>query len=143
MTSGLADWRPGIVASVEGDRARVRLDRPSACRQCAQGAGCGIGPLTTLFGARQADAGLQVPARGLRVGDRVCVGVSPQALLRAVAIAYLLPLLALFGGAAAAAASIDGGGDLPAVCGAAAGLVAGRILARRMPFRGGLRLRAE
>ena len=62
-------------------------------------------------------------------GDQVIIGLGEDAVMRAAAAVYLVPLLlALAGGVAAA--MLAGGGDLAAVAGAAAGLVLGLGWAR-------------
>mgnify|MGYP001810742082 CR=1 FL=1 len=76
----------------------------------------------------------------LRVGDRVVVGVDDGALLRASAVAYAIPLLAML----VSMVVVDqlGGGELRTMVAAALGLAGGvgvaRLLAGRLAARGDL-----
>src|SRR6056297_686594 len=110
----------GRVIGVEGDWAWVACKRQVACARCAEGRGCG----GRLHEVRVAKGSVTV-ARG----DRVLIGLGEDAVMRAAAAVYLLPLVTALGGGVAASA-LGGGGELPAILGAAAGLVAGLAWAR-------------
>jgi len=115
--------RIGTVQSMHDGVATLVFGPAAGCTSCAQGRGCGIGPLVSLFRGTRANAmQLSVPAGHLRVGDRVKVRLSGSELIRAAGIAYILPLAGLFGGAAVSAAIFSGAGDLAQVSGAGIGL---------------------
>lgn len=117
--------RPGTVIAVRDGLAAVAVDVPSACGACRSRSVCGTG------GARRV---VEVPAAALKRGDAVTLSLPEGALNRSALLAYLLPAAAFVAGALAAQAA--GGGDgaaaLGAVLGLAAGLVATRLLARRL-----------
>lgn len=75
----------GTVVALEGDFAKVQVQRQSACGEnCATcKGGCASG-LQTVF--------LAAPA-GLAVGDRVQIGSNTAAVLLLGFITYLLPLI--------------------------------------------------
>lgn len=108
-----------MVVRLEGGDAWLEiLDRPSGCGKCDSAGSCG------------AESRLQrVPnSIGARVGDRVLVSVADGAVMKAAALAYLMPLaLALFGAVVGAGL----GGDGTAVAGALAGLGIGWLVLRR------------
>ncbi|MFD2113493.1 SoxR reducing system RseC family protein [Thiorhodococcus fuscus] len=88
----------GTVVAVIGRYARVRTERRGACGNCSVSNACGTSLLERFFGRRPGELTLlNVPSAG--VGERVVVGVSEQGLLRASIAAYLVPVLALIGGA--------------------------------------------
>src|SRR5690606_16847485 len=87
------------------------------------------GVLGRLLGDRLHEIRAATGAVDVSPGDQVVIGLGEDAVLRAAAAVYLVPLLlALAGGAGAAA--LSGGGDLPAILGAAAGLLLGLRWAR-------------
>lgn len=106
-----------VVTRVEGDFALVEMDEAaSACGRCGDKGQCGKSPAGPR---RYAVRNLA----GARPGDTVIVSVPDGAVLKAAALTYLMPLLFVIGGAAAGTSW--GGEGLPAVAGAALGLVTG------------------
>ncbi len=110
------------VISLDGELAAIEVAAlPSACGKCGERGGCGkpeAGP--RRYVVRN--------AIGACPGDRVMVAVPDGAVLKAAALSYLMPLLLVIGGAAAATAWLGEG--LPAVAGAALGLLAGLAVLR-------------
>lgn len=83
-------WRQGI--------ARVRVDRRSACGACQARAACGQGLAQTLGRRNEHEVDAQCEQQ-VAVGDTVVLGVDETLLVRGAVWVYLLPLLALLGGA--------------------------------------------
>ncbi len=100
----------------------------SGCSAC-DGKGCGSKKLTQLFCSkpRQFKVDNRIHAG---VGDEVIICVPDGAVLRGVGVAYLLPLVFLFSGAALAGKS-----DAYAAVGALSGLSLGFVLARWLSAR--------
>jgi len=119
----------GRVIGVEGEWAWVACKRQVECARCAEGRGCGGGVLGRLLGDRLHEVRVAKGSVTVAPGDRVLIGLGEDAVMRAAAAVYLLPLVTALGGGVAASA-LGGGGELPAILGAAAGLVAGLAWAR-------------
>lgn len=122
----------GTVTSAHGAFARITIDGLPTCQACAQHAGCGLGPLLTMFGANRSRV-LDVPdchPDPLQVGDRVRVVLRGRRLAAFAVLAYGVPLIGLLGGAALATVWIPGAGDGAAVIGAIAGAGAAWLLIR-------------
>lgn len=136
----------GFARVVAVDRAIAWLEpEPAAsCGGCASATTCGVGSGTPGIGS-VADriAARRFPldnAVGLRVGERVVVGVGEGSLLKASLTAYALPLaVALTAGGLAAS---TGGSDVLNMAAMAGGLLVGllmaHIMARRLSARGEL-----
>lgn len=75
----------GVVVAIEGDKARVRFMRSSACKSCGACLTVGEKEMETLV-----DNNLNAV-----VGDRVLVQLSASSLLIASVLCYVLPLCAL------------------------------------------------
>lgn len=120
----------GRVLEVDGDWAWVACRRQAECARCAEGRGCGGGVLGKLLGDRLHKVRAATGAVRVFPGDQVRIGLGEDAVLRAAAAVYLVPLLAALAGGVAAA-TVAGGGDLPAIAGAATGLLLGLGWARR------------
>jgi sigma-E factor negative regulatory protein RseC len=121
------------VVAVDGDACWVELIGGAGCGACAAGQGCGGGVIGRLRGARlhHLRVALAVSPRPA-VDDTVEIGVREHGLLRASALAYLLPLAGIVAGAVlgerlAGAASSDSW----SMAGAAAGFVLAALGARR------------
>ena len=116
-----------LVMSVAGEFVVVEVDgMPSACAKCGEKGGCGkAGAGPRRYAVRN--------TVGARVGDRVVISVPEGAVLRAAALSYLMPLVFVIGGAAAAMAWLGDG--LPTVAGAAAGLAVGLVVLRVFNLR--------
>lgn len=128
------------VVAVEGDLVWLEPEQTTSCGGCASSGLCGakgIGTTASRLELRQFP--LENEA-GLRVGERVVVGVSEQALLKASGTAYALPLATMLGSGAIAqwAAGSDGITIMGMVAGLAGGLVAARFGARWLTARGQL-----
>jgi sigma-E factor negative regulatory protein RseC len=119
----------GRVLEVQGEWAWVACRRQVECARCAEGRGCGGGVLGRLLGDRLHKVRAATGSMDVAPGDQVLIGLAEDAVMRAAAAVYLVPLLlALAGGGAAVA--LSGGGDLPAIVGAVAGLLVGFRWAR-------------
>jgi sigma-E factor negative regulatory protein RseC len=129
------------VVAVESEIVWLEPEQTTSCGHCASSSACGgkggIGTLADRLEARR----FALPNRdGLRIGERVVIGVSEKALVKASLTAYAIPLAsALFCGAMAQWAA---GSDLVTmvamVGGLALGLVGARLNAGRLNARGEL-----
>jgi sigma-E factor negative regulatory protein RseC len=88
----------GVVVSVRGDMAQVEGQRRSTCGSCAVNGTCGTSLVSRYLGRKRTllQAYNEI---GAGTGDRVVVGLPEGALLEASFVAYLVPLLAMIGGA--------------------------------------------
>ncbi|MDJ0834077.1 MAG: SoxR reducing system RseC family protein [Gammaproteobacteria bacterium] len=84
-----------IVKRIEGDRAVIEVMRQNACQSCELSGGCGTGSLGKLLGQRKVSFTMR-NEHGLKIGDRVVIGLPDRSYLTAGFIVYLLPLLSLF-----------------------------------------------
>ncbi|MFZ5503012.1 MAG: SoxR reducing system RseC family protein [Pseudomonadota bacterium] len=120
-----------VVMRVEAQQTFVRSEVGS-CSQC-QGKGCGASKLSQLFcnKPRQFLVDNRIQAR---VGDQVVVMIEDGAVLRGVGLAYLLPLLGLFAGAALGnvLAGLAAPVDAYTASGALIGLAVGFWVARKI-----------
>lgn len=119
----------GRVLAVEGDWAWVECRRQAECARCAEGRGCGGGVLGKLLGDRLHKIRAATGAVAVEPGDQVLIGLGEDAVMRAAAAVYLVPLLFALA-AGVVAATLAGGSDLAALAGAVAGLVLGLGWAR-------------
>ena len=88
----------GVVISAKGEMAEVEGQRRSTCGGCAVNGACGTSLIARYFGRRRSM--LQAHnAIGAEPGDHVVFGLPEGALLEASFFAYLVPLLAMIGGA--------------------------------------------
>ena len=131
------------VVAVEADFAWLEPEQTPSCGACSAAAACGakgMGSLASRLEARRFALPHPDAAPRFRVGERVVVGVGAPTLVTGAAIAYLLPLLTLFG-AGFVAQTIDGR-DAVTLAASVGGLVVGLALAalaaRRLSARGGL-----
>lgn len=124
----------GRVLEVKGAWAWVACRRQVECQRCADGRGCGGGVLGRLLGDRLHRVRAATGSVEVAPGDQVLIGLEEDAVMRAAAVVYLVPLLAALAGGALAV-SLAGGGDLVAIAGAVAGLMLGvrwaRVYSRR------------
>jgi len=123
LTEGIAQ-----VVAVEGNMAWLVPESGSSCGGCSSAAACGSKGIGTLSSRLEARRFQLVNDAGLRVGDRVVVGVRENALLRASITAYVIPLAALL--IAGALAQSIAGSDMVTMASMLAGLVFGLWLAR-------------
>ncbi len=115
------------VVAVQGDAAWVETQRGSACGSCAAHAGCGSAALGKLIGRRPTSVRVLNTA-GALPGEEVVIGIDESALVRGSVLVYLVPLLALLGGAILGEAwwrPYAGGGEWPVIVAAVAGLALG------------------
>mgnify|MGYP001116260144 FL=1 len=126
----------GRVLQVEGEWALVACRRQVDCARCAAGRGCGGGVLGKLLGDRLHQVRAATGAVPVATGDRVLIGLSEDAVLRAAAAVYLVPLLMALAGAVGLGLILPGG-ELGAVAGAALGLLLGLRWARTYGERHG------
>ncbi|MCH2221271.1 MAG: SoxR reducing system RseC family protein [Dechloromonas sp.] len=133
------------VVRIEGDQVWLEPEQTTSCGHCASSASCGtreaagMGTVTSRLQARRFR--LDTPeGQGFREGDRLVVGVSERALLKAALTAYGLPLLV----ALVTASIVQGvyGEDATTLVGMLGGLglglLAARLNARRLSARGEL-----
>lgn len=86
----------GKILSIEPGAVWVETIRRSTCGTCQARAGCGQALLQRLgSGARRGFIRVLCD-RPLQVGDEVIIGLPEDAVLRASALMYVLPLLMLF-----------------------------------------------
>lgn len=79
----------GVVMSIDGDRAKVVMQRQSACGDCK---GCRWG---------EDDSSMEIEAVNsinAKIGDHVEIDMEHQNVLFAAFIAYMIPLVALIAG---------------------------------------------
>ena len=88
----------GVVISSQGGMAEVEGQRRSTCGGCAVNGACGTSLIARYFGRRRSLLRAH-NAIGAGPGDRVVLGMPEGALLEASFVAYLVPLLAMIGGA--------------------------------------------
>ena len=82
------DGQEGVVLSVEGGKARVRMERPKGCGRCR------------LCREMEKDIVAEVEApTGIRPGDRVRLTFDPRGVWRGTFWVFVLPLAGLVGGA--------------------------------------------
>ncbi|MDI6747726.1 MAG: SoxR reducing system RseC family protein [Rhodocyclaceae bacterium] len=130
----------GVVVRLEGDQAWVRAEAAaSACGACERKDGCqrsGMGSvLDGLLGRKQTTRLLLLPNTiQARQGDAVVICAREGAVLRAVWLAYGIPLLLALAGAILL--SLVTGSELAAVAGMIAGLVGGIFIMRRRGVHG-------
>ncbi len=131
----------GFARVVAADTATAWLEpeQTSSCGGCASAAACGV---KSGQGNRRLEARRFALANDcqLRVGERVVIGISEYALIRASATAYAIPLLCMMGAAVAAQllTGRDGWAMAAAVAGLTAGLLIARLRAGRLQARGDL-----
>jgi len=117
-----------LVVAIEGDIAWLEPEQNSSCGGCASASACaskGIGTVASRLEARRFKL---VNDAGLRIGDRVVVGINENAVLKASITAYVIPLATLLisGGLAQWVA----GSDMVTIPAMLAGLLFGLWLAR-------------
>lgn len=112
------------VLSSHGGVSFVEATEHNGCGACASQDSCGISGLGRFFSRKRRPVAL---ACGARPGQEITVAVSETDLLKVGLWAYLLPVTLAVAGAAIPA----GRGDAASVLGAALGLAAGLLIARR------------
>lgn len=123
----------GRVVAVDPDGLWVETIRQSTCGTCAAQKGCGHGLINRISDGKRSYIrvlpGGQSPG-DLSVDDQVLISIPEEVILRGSLIVYMLPLLCMLAGAAAAAGFMHGNQDVLAALGAASGFVLGFGLVR-------------
>jgi sigma-E factor negative regulatory protein RseC len=130
------------VVRVEGATAWFEPEQTTSCGSCASAASCGAGATGIgTVASRNAQRRFSLDnINQLRPGERVVVGVDDRALLKASLTAYALPLATALvaGGVAESMAGKDLVTMAAMAGGLGVGLLAARIVARRLATRGEL-----
>lgn len=113
----------GRVLSVEADAVWVETIRQSTCGSCQARAGCGQALLQRLGSRARRGFIRALSDQPLTVGDEVVIGLPEDAVLKASALMYVLPLLMLF--VFAVSADIAGLSEAWVILAASSGLAAG------------------
>ncbi len=134
---GLVEGFARVVA-VEGGQVWLEPEQSSGCGGCHSAGLCGIGAAGGNA-AKMAAKRFQLPAAlGLRVGERVVVGIGETTLVKGAATAYGVPLITLLAGGILGqeAAGTDAMAALGAVAGLGLGLGLAKIIANSLSARG-------
>ena len=123
MTEGVAQ-----VVELDGNMAWLVPESGSSCGGCSSATACGSKGIGTVSSRLEARRFQLVNDFGLRVGERVVVGIRENALLRASITAYVIPLATLL--ISGALAQWAAGNDFVTMAAMLAGLVFGLWLAR-------------
>ena len=126
------------VVALDGNMAWLEPEQTSSCGGCAASGTCGSKGMGTTASRLEARRFQIENEPGLRIGDRVVVGIRENALLKASITAYVIPLAALLGSGALAqwAFGSDGITMVSMVGGLAFGLWLSRLDAARLFMRG-------
>ena len=116
------------VVAVEGNMAWLVPESGTSCGGCASASACGSKGIGTTASRLEARRFQLVNDAGLRVGERVVVGIQENAVLRASITAYAIPLATLL--IAGALAQWAAGSNFVTMAAMLAGLVFGLWLAR-------------
>jgi len=116
-----------VVTRRDGKRVELELQRGSACGQCELSQGCGTGALGRLLGKRSKPIVIETD-RHLKPGDRLQLGLSESALVRASLTVYGLPLLCMVVAGLITSFAIES--DVWITLAACAGFIGGYKLAR-------------
>lgn len=121
----------GTVTAVDGDYAIVQTEE-GGCGRCQEPGGCGSVSVGRMFCSAPRTWRVLNP-RGAAVGEKVSISVATGAVGASALLIYVLPLVALIGGAVLGAALMA---DVGAIAGAAAGLlVAWRLVIHQQKQR--------
>lgn len=121
----------GRVVAIEDDALWVETIRRSTCGTCAAQKGCGQGLLNKMGDGKRNHIRVLldgVPASKFNLDDAVEFSVPDNVLLKAAALVYLLPLLAMLLGMGLAHEWFDS--ESMAALGALAGFAGGFLLVR-------------
>lgn len=116
------------VVAVEGNMVWLVPEAGSSCGGCASASACGSKGIGTTASRLEMRRFQLVNDAGLRVGERVVIGIRENALIKASITAYAIPLAALL--TAGALAQWAAGNDLITMAAMCAGLALGLGLAR-------------
>ena len=121
------------VVAVEGNMVWLVPESGTSCGGCSSATACGSKGIGTVASRLEARRFQIANDDGLRVGERVVVGVRENAVLRASLTAYAIPLAILL--IAGALAQWAAGNDFVTMAAMLAGLVFGLWLARMIAGR--------
>jgi sigma-E factor negative regulatory protein RseC len=128
----------GRVVAVDPDGLWVETIRQSTCGTCAAQKGCGHGLLNRIYDGKRGYIRVLPGSRDPQecsVDDQVRISIPEEVILRGSLLVYMLPLLCMLAGAAAAVGLIPGNQDVLAALGAAAGFGLGFALVRWHAWR--------
>ncbi|MGR9108922.1 MAG: SoxR reducing system RseC family protein [Gammaproteobacteria bacterium] len=113
----------GLVVEVSGKSLWIEVPSRSPCSGCAQ-TGCGSSLVSKMFNAKANRFKIE-NSLDAQTGDRVVIGISDEALVRASLAAYLLPLCTMLIMPVFAQMAGIGAGfqSLAALCGLALGFL--------------------
>lgn len=121
---------PARVIRLQGETAWVRVEAPESCGACG-GKGCGSTLYARMLHPREPEYAVANPISA-QPGEGVVIGIEDGAVLKAVASAYLLPLVLLTLGAIVGSSAGEGA----AVIGGLLGLMLGLLRMKRQPVTG-------
>lgn len=118
------------IVQIRNDRAMVNAHQVSGCEQC-NGQGCGSSKVAQLFCTKPRYFEVDNPI-GAQPGDEVIVSVADGAVLRGIALMYVLPILFMVVGAGLASWGIgtQDHSDLYVACGGGVALLLGFLVVR-------------
>ena len=123
----------GRVVAVDPDGLWVETIRQSTCGTCVAQKGCGHGLINRISDGKRSYIrvlpGEQDPG-DCSVDDQVLISIPEEVILRGSLIVYILPLLCMLAGSAAAVGLLHGNQDGLAALGAVGGFVLGFGLVR-------------
>lgn len=128
----------GRVVAVDAQGLWVETIRQSTCGSCAARSGCGHGLLNRISHGKRGYIRVlsgAVDSGDCAVDDQVRIGIPEEVILRGSLVVYMLPLLCMLAGAAAAVGLMPQGQDLSAALGAALGFGLGLGLVRWHAWR--------
>lgn len=121
----------GRVVDIDEQGVWVEVNRRSACASCSARAGCGQRVIAESTGAKAVVICIDKPEQmTLSKDDNVVMGIAEGAFLKASALLYFLPLLAMF--LIAAVATALQASELIVVASALAGLAVGLFAVSRL-----------
>jgi sigma-E factor negative regulatory protein RseC len=82
----------GIVIDIQGETARVKTQKTSACESCSAKSSC-----HAIGGGKEMEVDA-LNAVGARIGDRVVMGFETASLVKAAFLLYILPILCMIAG---------------------------------------------
>ncbi len=121
------------VVRVHGPVAWLEPEQSASCGSCAASSTCGAKGYGTLASRIEARAFTLPNTDDFRAGDRVVVGIAQGSLVRGALLAYGLPLLCAWVGAAVAQSAF--GRDIVTMVAMFGGLASGLVLAGKVAGR--------
>jgi sigma-E factor negative regulatory protein RseC len=90
------------VVAVDGEKAWLEPEQTGSCGSCAASGACGAKGIGTVASRLESRRFQIENSAGLRVGERVVVGIRENTLIKASIVAYAMPLATMFGAGIAA-----------------------------------------